>query len=261
VGALLRSNLFEQRDAVVLTSATLAADGSFRYVRDRLGLDDAREIVLGSPFNYREAALVYVVMDVPEPGRPGNTEGVAEALMALSVALGGRTLALFTSHGQLRAVYERLRGPFERHGLTLLGQGLDGSRARLLQTFKSTDRTVLLGTSSFWEGVDVVGEALSALVIAKLPFSVPSDPVFAARSETFDDPFREYALPQAILRFKQGFGRLIRSKSDRGVVAILDRRVRTKGYGAAFLRSLPPCRVVYGPLADLSRQAVAWLAR
>ncbi|HEY8477497.1 MAG TPA: helicase C-terminal domain-containing protein, partial [Chloroflexota bacterium] len=199
VGALLRSSLFEQRDAVVLTSATLAADGSFRYVRDRLGLDDAREIVLGSPFNYREAALVYVVMDVPEPGRPGNTEGVAEALMALSVALRGRTLALFTSHGQLRAVYERLRGPFERHGLTLLGQGLDGSRARLLQTFKSTDRTVLLGTSSFWEGVDVVGEALSALVIAKLPFSVPSDPVFAARSETFDDPFREYALPQAIL--------------------------------------------------------------
>ena len=140
-----------------------------------------------------------------------------------------------------------------------MAQGLDGSRRSLIQRFKADPRSVLLGTASFWEGVDVVGDALSVLVITKLPFSVPNDPVFSARSEGFDDAFGEYAVPQAILRFKQGFGRLIRSKEDRGIVVVLDRRLLSKRYGQTFLNSLPECTVVKKPLADLPAAAARWL--
>jgi Rad3-related DNA helicase len=202
-----------------------------------------------------------VPYDVPEPGQPYYQHHLVEALIALVTALGGRTLVLFTSHGQLRQTHEALRGPLDAQRIVLLGQNIDGSRARLLDTFRSGPRAVLLGTSSFWEGVDVVGDALSCLVIARLPFTVPTDPVFAARSELFDEPFREFAVPQAILRFRQGFGRLIRSRGDRGVVAVLDRRIQSKRYGRAFLESLPDCTVRVGPAADLPAQAEGWLAR
>ena len=140
-----------------------------------------------------------------------------------------------------------------------MGQGIDGGPKRLLETFKTHPKTVLLGTSSFWEGVDVVGEALSVLVLTRLPFSVPSDPVFVARSELFDDPFNQYAVPQAVLRFKQGFGRLIRGKSDRGVIVVLDRRVKSKFYGDAFIGSLPLCLVKSGPSRNLAGEVLGWL--
>src|SRR5438552_4412637 len=142
----------------------------------------------------------------------------------------------------------------------VLGHNIDGSRRQLLERFKSNPHSVLLGTSSFWEGIDVVGDALSVLVIAKLPFAVPTDPVFAARSEGFEDPFNQYSVPQAILKFKQGFGRLIRSRNDRGVVAVLDRRVLSKRYGQAFLNSLPECTVKEGPTANLGSEVALWLA-
>jgi DNA polymerase-3 subunit epsilon/ATP-dependent DNA helicase DinG len=142
----------------------------------------------------------------------------------------------------------------------VLGHGIDGSPKQLLQALRENPRTVLLGTASFWEGVDVVGEALSLLVMARLPFTVPTDPVFVARSGLYDQPFNQYALPQAVLRFKQGFGRLIRRKTDRGVVAVLDRRIRSRGYGGAFLRSLPPCTVREEPLRNLPRAVTDWLA-
>jgi DNA polymerase-3 subunit epsilon/ATP-dependent DNA helicase DinG len=140
-----------------------------------------------------------------------------------------------------------------------MSQGTDGSRSRLVQRFRATERALLLGTASFWEGVDIVGDALSALIITRLPFAVPTDPVFAARSEQFGEPFREFAVPQAILRFKQGFGRLIRSQNDRGVVVVLDRRILSKSYGAAFLSSLPPCTVRRIPTASVPVAAQRWL--
>jgi DNA polymerase-3 subunit epsilon/ATP-dependent DNA helicase DinG len=140
-----------------------------------------------------------------------------------------------------------------------LGQGIDGSRRHLLDTFRTSERAVLFGTRSFWEGVDVVGEALSCLIIARLPFAVPTDPVFYARAKTFDDPFNQYQVPDAILRLRQGFGRLIRSKDDYGVVAVLDRRLLTKQYGATMLRSLPVCTARKGPIASLPGVARAWL--
>jgi len=261
VGARLWDDLFSRKDAAVVTSATLSTEGSFRYLRERLGLRDVRELQVGSPFNYRDSTLLYVPTDIPEPGQAYHQHRLVDTLIELIGALGGRTLVLFTSHGQLRQTHEALRAPLEAQRVVLLGQNIDGSRARLLETFRAGPRAVLLGTNSFWEGVDVVGEALSCLVIARLPFAVPTDPVFAARSELFDDPFRQYAVPQAILRFKQGFGRLIRSRTDRGVVVVLDRRLVSKSYGRAFLHSLPDCTVRTGPARDAPAAATTWLTR
>jgi DNA polymerase III subunit epsilon len=166
---------------------------------------------------------------------------------------------LFTANSALRQTYRAIQEPLEEQGIAVLGQGIDGSRRSLLERFKEFPRTVLLGTTSFWEGVDVVGDALSVLVIAKLPFSVPNDPIFTARSEGFADAFNEYAVPQAILRFKQGFGRLIRSREDRGVVAVLDKRLLTKKYGRMFLESLPHTTVRTGPAKQLPLLAARFL--
>lgn len=259
VGRVLAEELFGEKECVVLTSATLSTEGDFEYIKERLGLTETSELLLGSSFDYARSALVYVPDDVPEPGQPGYQRAIELALVDVGRAIGGKCLALFTSHAALRASYEAVRGPLHEEGILVLGQGIDGSSKRLLETFKANPQSVLLGTSSFWEGVDVVGEALSVLVIARLPFSVPSDPVFAARGELYDNSFNQYAVPHAVLRFKQGFGRLIRSKSDRGVVVLLDRRVKAKAYGSAFLGSLPACTVKSGPSRRLAREVVAWL--
>lgn len=260
VGKALDRHLFANRVSTVLTSATLQVNESFDHIRDRLGLWNVRELSVGSPFNFRAAALLFVPTDIPEPGQPYYQKTVEKAMVELSEAIRGRTLALFTSHSQLQTTYRAIGRPLGNAGISVLGQGLDGSRAHLLKTFKDDGDTVLLGTRSFWEGVDVVGPALSCLVIARLPFDVPTDPVFAARSETFDNPFMEYAVPQAVLRFRQGFGRLIRSKTDRGVVVLLDKRVLTKRYGHVFLDSLPACVVRRGPLNELPEAAANWIA-
>jgi DNA polymerase-3 subunit epsilon/ATP-dependent DNA helicase DinG len=259
VAAHIRRWLLDEKASVVFTSATLTTAGSFDYIRGRLGARDASELALGSPFDYERAALVFLPDDVPEPNQPGYARKCAETIADVAEALGGRTLVLFTSHAQLRTTYEIIRDRVDRAQIVLMGQGIDGSRSRLLERFKAADRALLLGTASFWEGVDVVGDALSALVIARLPFAVPTDPVFAARSEEFDDPFGQYAVPQAILRFKQGFGRLIRSQTDRGVVVVLDRRVTSKRYGAAFLSSLPACTIRRAPAALAGTIARDWI--
>ena len=259
VGQVLADDLFSRKECVVLTSATLSTGGHFEYIKGRLGLKDTSELLLGSSFDYMGAALVYIPEDIPEPGQPGYQQAVAQVLIDLCRATGGRTLALFTSHASLRASDEAIRVPLQGEDIIVLGQGIDGAPRQLLQAFKSNPRAVLLGTASFWEGIDVVGEALSVLVMARLPFSVPTDPVFVARSELFEDPFNEYALPQAVLRFKQGFGRLIRTRSDRGAIVVLDRRIKSKYYGAAFLGSLPLCVVKSGPARQLPGEVAAWL--
>lgn len=260
VGEILDRHLFANRVSTILTSATLQVNDSFDHIKDRLGLWDVRELSVGSPFNFRASTLLYVPTDIPEPGQPYYQKTVEKAMVELSQAIHGRTLALFTSHSQLQTTYRAISPPLGKAGIAVLGQGLDGSRAHLLETFKNNGDTVLLGTRSFWEGVDVVGPALSCLVIARLPFDVPTDPIFAARSETFDNPFMEFAVPQAVLRFRQGFGRLIRSKTDRGVVVLLDKRVLTKRYGRVFLDSLPACTVRQGPLHELPEAAAKWIA-
>ncbi len=261
VGKVLHDQFFTGKETVVLASATLSIDGSFDYVKERLGLASApvEELQLDSPFDYQTSTLLYLPSDMPEPNERTYQRALEETLVQLATATGGRMLALFTSNSALRQTYRALEEPLESEEIVLLGQGLDGSRRSVLQRFRETPRAVLLGTSSFWEGVDVVGGALSVLVITKLPFAVPNDPVFAARSELFGDPFNDFAVPQAILKFKQGFGRLIRSREDRGVVAILDRRLLSKRYGKLFLDSLPNATIQRGPLKALPLAAARWL--
>ncbi|MBI4498368.1 MAG: exonuclease [Chloroflexi bacterium] len=261
VGRVLEEHLFSPRETVVLTSATLRSAGSFTYIRDRLGVGAARELALPSPFDYRSSTLIYLPQDIPEPERPGYPQAVEQALVELCRAAEGRTLVLFTSYGALQTAYHGIRRTLERDKILVLGHGMDGSANQLLTAFKSNPRSVLLGTNSFWEGIDVVGDALSVLVITKLPFAVPTDPVISARAELFKEPFTEYTVPQAVLRFRQGFGRLIRSKSDRGALVVLDRRVHGRGYGAAFLESLPPCTVQRGPTRGMAATVAAWLQR
>ncbi|MGQ9682996.1 MAG: helicase C-terminal domain-containing protein [Anaerolineae bacterium] len=259
VGPLLKEGLFDRLETAVLTSATLRIGERFDYIRSRLGLEWAEELSVGSPFNYGSSTLVYLPSDIPEPGAAYYQRAVEQGLIDLCRATKGRTLVLFTSHTHLRTTHRAISPPLEQDGIAVYGQGLDGSRQQLLDSFRNTPRAVLLGTRSFWEGIDVVGEALSCLVIARLPFSVPTDPITAARAETFDEPFGQYQVPEAVLRFRQGFGRLIRSREDRGVVVVLDRRLQTKNYGQTFLQSLPECTVRRGPLRDLPAEAARWI--
>jgi ATP-dependent DNA helicase DinG len=259
VGPHVEQYLWHEKRSVILTSATLTAHGEFGYMRGTLSADEADELALGSPFDYQNAALLYLANDISEPHAPDYQGQVDRTLVSLCKASGGRTLVLFTSYAQLKRTSRAITGALAQADITVYEQGEGASPNALLESFKSTERAVLLGTRSFWEGVDVPGEALSVLVIVKLPFAVPTDPLVAARSETYEDPFNEYSLPEAVLRFRQGFGRLIRTASDRGVVAILDRRLLTKSYGRAFVESLPGCTRRVGPLADLPKAAAKWL--
>ncbi len=261
VAPLLAERLFSRKECVILTSATLRSGNSFDYIRERLGLPDADELHVGSPFDYKSSTLVYIPTDMPEPGQPNYQRAVERTLVQLCRATKGRDLVLFTSNSQLQNTYRAINSELEEDGIVVYAQGVDGARRQILDNFKTTPQSVLLGTRSFWEGVDVVGEALSCLVVVRLPFAVPTDPVFAARSETFDEPFSQYAVPEAILRFRQGFGRLIRSTTDRGVVVLLDKRVLSKFYGSLFLKSLPECTVRQGSLQDLPTAAVRWIER
>ncbi len=261
VGPLVQKYLWHEKRSVILTSATLTAHGEFTYLRNTLSAEEADELALGSPFDYENSALLYIANDIAEPNAANYQSQLDHTLINLSKASAGRTLVLFTSYAQLKRTARTITNPLAQNDIIVFEQGEGASPNALLETFKSTERAVLLGTRSFWEGVDVPGEALSVLVIVKLPFDVPSDPLVAARSETYEDPFNEYQLPGAILRFRQGFGRLIRTQADRGVVVILDRRVLTKKYGHAFLESLPRCTVRAGLLADLPRAAAKWLNR
>ncbi len=259
VAPLLEESLFKRKETVILTSATLCSEGDFSYIRDRLGLWESSELQVGSPFDFVSSTLLYLPTDMPEPGERNYQRVVESTLIDLCRATQGRVLVLFTSYSQLLNSYRAINPSLEEEGIVVYAQGVDGSRRQLLENFRSTPRAVLLGTRSFWEGVDVVGEALSCLVMTRLPFSVPSDPVFAARSETFEDPFGQFSVPDAILRFRQGFGRLIRSASDRGVVVILDKRLTSKSYGKRFLRSLPECTVRQDTLRSLPRLAARWI--
>jgi DNA polymerase-3 subunit epsilon/ATP-dependent DNA helicase DinG len=259
VGPMIEENLWHQKASVILTSATLTAHNEFQYLRNTLGADEADELQLGSPFDYESSTLLYVANDIPEPNASGYQQMLDKSLIATAKATGGRMLVLFTSYTALKKTAKAITGPLAREDIYVYEQGDGASPNALLESFKSTERAVLLGTRSFWEGVDVPGDALSVVVITKLPFDVPTDPLIAARSEMYEDSFNEYYLPEAILKFRQGFGRLIRTASDRGIVAILDRRVLTKQYGRLFLESLPHCTIKQGPSVNLAREAGKWL--
>ena len=259
IASELERLLFSKKSSVILTSATLQVSNSFGYIRERLGVSNADELSLKSPFNYKGSTLVYIPTDMPEPEKRNHMEVLQRTIIDTCSATNGRALVLFTSHAALQSALSNISAPLEREGIRVLAQGTDGSADQVLMAFKEGPKCVLLGTSSLWEGIDVVGDALSLLIITRLPFPVPTDPVFAARGELYKDSFNQYSLPQAILRFRQGFGRLIRSKNDRGAVLVLDPRVIIKSYGGQFLKSLPECTTIRGSLREAPSQVASWL--
>ncbi|TEB09891.1 helicase C-terminal domain-containing protein [Pelotomaculum propionicicum] len=270
-GAILYDRLFKNKKTVILTSATLAVSGNFLHFMERNGLDYIPEERLvtalhDSPFVYDQQALLCISRDLPVQGSVNEEvyyDKLEKALFKLLETAGGRTLVLFTSHRTLREIYGRLKPGLENIDICLLGHGIDGSRTRLLDEFKKDGRTVLFGASSFWEGVDVPGDALACVVIVKLPFMSPSVPVIEARLEDLarraKDGFRALSVPQAVIRLKQGFGRLIRSSKDRGCVVILDRRILDRSYGRQFLLSLPLKSHIRGDLDLISKKVLDWL--
>jgi DNA polymerase-3 subunit epsilon/ATP-dependent DNA helicase DinG len=259
VGPLVEKHLWLQKSSVIMASATLTAHGEFHYLKNTLAASEVDTLALGSPFDYESSTLLYVANDIPEPNAQGYQQALDRAIVATAKATGGRMLVLFTSYAALKKTAQAITGALGREDIFVFEQGEGASPNALLESFKSTDRAVLLGTRSFWEGVDVPGDALSVVVITKLPFDVPTDPIIAARSELYEDSFNEYYLPESILKFRQGFGRLIRTASDHGVVAIFDRRVLTKQYGRLFLESLPQCTARQGPSTGLAKMAGDWL--
>jgi DNA polymerase-3 subunit epsilon/ATP-dependent DNA helicase DinG len=260
IGELMEKHLWHEKTSITITSATLTTNGEFEYIRNQLHAYDADDIALGSPYDYESSTLIYIPDNIPEPAeRQGHQRAIEKGLIDLCTATGGRTLALFTSYVQLQNTSRAISSVLGDQGIIVYEQGQGASPHSLLESFKAAEQAVLLGTRAFWEGVDVPGEALSVLAIIKLPFSVPSDPIVAARSETFEQPFYDYSIPEAILTFRQGFGRLIRSQEDRGIVAIMDKRVLTKQYGKMFIDSLPPCTVKVGRLEELPKAATDWL--
>ncbi|WP_353893207.1 helicase C-terminal domain-containing protein [Proteinivorax hydrogeniformans] len=253
VSAELNENVFQKYETVVLTSATIATNQNFSYIKKRLGLsrqsEKLEECILPSPFDYKRQVMLCVPMDIPLPNSneflAENTELILKAILQTD----GSAFVLFTSFKMLNDVFYKLKDQLESKGITALKQG-QRQRHQLLETFKNDVNSVLFATASFWEGVDVQGKSLSNVILVKLPFSVPDEPIVQSRQELIEkeggNPFMEYTVPQAILRFKQGFGRLIRSREDKGIVVCTDKRILTKHYGNMFIRSLPKCTTVSG---------------
>jgi ATP-dependent DNA helicase DinG len=243
VSGLLQDKLFEKVPTVVLTSATLSSAGNFNFIRERLGLDQAEEMIAESIFDFEHQAVLYLPAQMPDPRSPQWAGAAANEVIKIVNATEGRAFVLSTSLSGMNELYDRVAPEID---YPCFVQG-SGSKSALLKKFRSTPNAVLFATASFWQGVDVRGEQLSCVIIDKLPFAVPSDPVVAARQRYIEEQggssFYEYSVPQAIISLKQGLGRLIRSTTDRGVLAVLDPRLRTKIYGQTFLQSLPACRV------------------
>tara|TARA_Y100001936_G_scaffold253549_1_gene318867 strand:- start:877 stop:3684 length:2808 start_codon:yes stop_codon:yes gene_type:complete len=261
VAPMLEESLFMNLHSVLGTSATIQANSSFNITANRLGFSEVDSIEIQSPFNYKDQVLVLVIDDIPDPNHVDYQSELCHLIAEASMTSVGRTLALFTSHNALRNTASMLRSELSANNLNLLAQGLDGSPRRLIKKLQEDPASVILGTSAFWEGVDIPGDTLSQMILTRLPFPVPSDPIFMGRSGQYQDPFSEYTLPQAILKFRQGFGRLIRRSTDRGVFIIADSRISKRSYGPIFLDALPNPEIRHIGINDISSSVNEWLLK
>jgi predicted DnaQ family exonuclease/DinG family helicase len=260
VAETLRRSVFDRVEAGVLTSATLSVAGSFDYVKRRTGVgEQADELILDSPFDFLSQALSVLPTGIPPYDDPAYDQALTDLCADIAVRLRGRMLVLFTGYSPLKRVHALLLSRMANVGIAVLGQGLDGTRRQVLASFLKNPQTVLLGTNTFWEGIDIPGDALSCVVIAKLPFPVPTDPLVQARAQLVSDPFAQLALPEAVLRLKQGFGRLIRHGGDRGAVVLCDSRLATREYGRAFIEALPRAAVARVRLEDVGDAVEAFV--
>ncbi len=250
VNQMLQDNLFTTKNSVVMTSATLSTNRNFDYFKKRVGINGCRELLVHSPFNFKQQVRIHIPRSMPHPNRPEFTSAVIREIKHYLKLTHGKAFVLFTSYKMMDEVYEAVMPYLEDIGIETFKQGGQLSRTAMLQAFREDTNSVLFGTSTFWEGVDVRGEALSNVIITRLPFEVPTHPVMEARvkqiKERGGNEFFEFSLPEAILRLKQGFGRLIRTQTDKGIVVILDPRIKTGSYGKQFLDSLPDCQIVDG---------------
>lgn len=269
-GNILNELLFSTKTSVVLTSATLSVEGDFKYLIEQLGIPDELidTLQLYSPFCYDEQALLLIDSGLPDPARTGEEAynlAVAEALMQYISATGGNTLVLFTSHKQMRYMFDQLYEPLRQIGLELFVDGINGRRHTLLNEMKNNKHAVIFGANTFWEGIDLPGDSLKSLIIVRLPFVPPTLPLTEARLEELakegKNGFAHYSLPQAVLRFRQGYGRLIRTINDCGIVIVLDQRLTTKRYGTVFINSLPNKKYFAGDMGALVERIVGWYKR
>ena len=261
VSKVLHDDLFARMDSTILCSGTMTADNNFDYIKGRLGLTDAEELILGTPFELESAIQVVVPEDMPTPDQSNYDKAVADLISSISKKASGGVLVLFTSHGAIRKAYNQVKIELKELNINLMAQGIDGPPDRLISMVKQTPRSVIFGAASFWEGVDLPGELLKVLIIPRLPFAVPSDPIVAARSETYQSSFMEYTLPASILRFRQGIGRLVRTSSDSGIVVILDSRVINRRYGSMYLDSLPTTNLVTPQIQSVPEVISNWFDR
>jgi ATP-dependent DNA helicase DinG len=260
VGPLIQKHLWGDKQTVIMVSPTMRTSNNFEYMKHRLQADAVQELAVISAFNYEKSTLVYLPTDMPEPqDRNRYQQYIERGIIELATATDGRLLALFTGYTQLRQAAQNIAPRLALGNIAVFDQSDGTSRQALLEGFRNNKRSVLLGTRSLWEDVDLPVDVV-ALVIVRLPFAVPSDPVFAARSETFDDPFNQFTVPDAILRFRQGFDRLGRVRKDRGIVAIFDKRMISKEYGQTFLESLPIVTMRRSPMSELGSTAKTWLS-
>jgi DNA polymerase-3 subunit epsilon/ATP-dependent DNA helicase DinG len=260
-GQTLQERALKHKRTAVFTSASLSVGESFDFFKRGVGMtEDAYELVLPSPFDYLSQALICLPSDVRDLEDRAFLDQATAVVSGIGRALGGRTMVLFTAHQQLREMADRLKPRLTPTGIDVMAQNVDGTRRQLLQRFQEDARAVLLGTSSFWEGIDIPGGALSCVVIVRLPFRVPTDPVQLARTAGSGDAFAEHTLPEAVLRLKQGFGRLIRRRTDRGAVVLLDHRIADRAYGQAFLDALPRAAVELGPASAVPAAVARWIA-
>ncbi len=249
---------FADRRSIILASATLTTDDSFGFITDRLGLEEPETLQVRLTLGPEDAAAAMIPADVPDPNNNAYGRAVQQAIADVATATGGGVLALFTSHASLRQAYTKANSDLRERGINVLGQGIDGAPDRLAEIARLRKGIVILGAAAFWEGVDLPGDALKALIVTRLPFDVPSDPIIAARGETYENAFNEFQIPRSLLRFKQGVGRLLRSTKDQGVIIILDSRVLNRAYGAAFIDALPTGTVQTPTLDRLGDEVRDW---